>query len=62
MFRDLMREENGVKEKIKSLGPIAVLREARADEKQTVVMKTVHPKTGSVIELVEVAKFFKTEK
>lgn len=42
------------REKIKAIGPISLLREAKADEMQRVVLRTIHPTTYKEIALVEV--------
>lgn len=60
LFRDLVFEEADkktgslIREKSgKPIGPIRLLREARKGEENRVVMRTMHPKTGKAISLVE---------
>lgn len=43
---------NAIREKLRTIGPIQVLRPARLDEKENVVMRTVNPDTFQEIELV----------
>ena len=42
-----------VREKIKAVGPIRLLREAEPGEEQKVVLRTVHPETFKELNLVE---------
>lgn len=43
-----------VREKLKTIGPIKVLRVAQPGEEQLIRLRTVHPDTGDLLELVEV--------
>lgn len=56
LFRDIVEEdETGHREKRgKPIGPIKLLRPIRRGEDQDLVrVKTVHPKTGEALDLVE---------
>ena len=60
LFRNIEVEDRGsingepVREKIRTIGPIKTLREAARGEEQLVKLRTVHPDTGELLELVEV--------
>ncbi|MBV8068287.1 MAG: hypothetical protein JO270_00180 [Acidobacteriaceae bacterium] len=57
LFRDVVEEDaaTGKREKLgKPIGPIKVLRKKRqTDPVEAVRVRTVHPKTGEALELVE---------
>jgi hypothetical protein len=56
LFRNLEVEEKGQREKLREIGPIKLLRKAKLpDEDKQVVIRTVDPKTGEAIGLVEVS-------
>lgn len=44
-----------IREKVKAIGPLKVLREAERGEDELVVLKTVHPETFRELALVEVS-------
>lgn len=43
-----------IREKVKAIGPIRLLREAEPGEEQLVVLRTVHPETFKELSLVEI--------
>ena len=59
IFRDVLVEEDDpktgkpVREKLKSLGPLKLLREAEKGEEQRVVLRSHHPVENREISLVE---------
>lgn len=58
LFRNIEVEEIGkdgkpVREKLKAIGPIRLLREARKGEETQVVLRTFHPTENRPLDLVE---------
>jgi hypothetical protein len=56
LFRSMLEEDPETKKREKvgePIGPIRLLRTANKDEAEKVVIRTVHPKTQELLELVE---------